>query len=90
MKNIESYSLKNCIFMTNDEYDRLLRTLTSGDIDVSYDFEGISYTSVNGNESYTHEYINNLLSKHFDVTVTSVHIDDCDYIGVWICYKENN
>ena len=29
-----------------------------------------------------------MLSKYFDVEVTSTHIDDCDYIGVWICYKE--
>ena len=29
------------------------------------------------------------LAKYFDVKeVTSVHIDDCDFIGVWVVYRD--
>ena len=28
------------------------------------------------------------LGEYFDVQITSIHIDDCDYVGVWIVYKE--
>lgn len=36
------------------------------------------------------EYITDTLSKYFDVTVTSVHADDCEHLGIWICYKEQS
>ena len=39
-------------------------------------------------ETYWNEDITETLSKYFDVTVTSVHADDSEYLGVWICYKE--
>ena len=39
-------------------------------------------------ETYWNEDITETLSKYFDVTVTSVHADDSEYLRVWICYKE--
>lgn len=88
MKNVREGQLKKCIFMTHDDYGRLIRNLTNGEVEFSFDFEGISYETCGNDEVYTNEQLNMLLSKHFEVNVTSVHIDDCDYPCVWICYKD--
>lgn len=99
MKNISKYQLKKCIFMSFEEYRKLIFNITDGLKEVIYDFDGIRYDDTDKAEEtevYHNEYITETLSKYFDIKVTSVHADDADYpcifnpnnLGVWICYKE--
>ena len=49
--------------------------------------DGLFFTE-NTTDTYGGEDdIKEVLSEYFDVTVTSIHSDDCDVIGVWIAYK---
>ena len=99
MKNISKYQLKKCIFMSFEEYQKLILDITDGLKEVYYDFDGIWYDDTDKAEEtgvYHNEYMTETLSKYFDVKVTSVHADDADCPcifdtdcrGIWICYKE--
>lgn len=88
MRNIEDSQKKSCIFLLSDEYTRLINTIFNGRVSVEYALDGISYTHENDNIDVTDEKVNDALSAYYDVKVTSVHADDCDYMGVWICYRE--
>lgn len=87
MKNVNKYQLKKCIFLTIEEFDEILKTVyPDSEVNISYDFEGMSVDvdddGVDVNDMYQK------LAEYFDVnTVTSIHIDDCDTVGVWIVYK---
>lgn len=86
MKNVKDYQLKKCIFMETEEFDRIIKTVFGNNYEAEFSLEGIDVSS--DEDGLTCEEINEGLSKYFDVEVTFTHIDDCDNIGVWICYKE--
>ncbi len=90
MKNVRESQLKKCIFMELDDYKELIDKVTDGLKGVECDF-GLCYMFTEKAEktnTYWNESIEETLSKYFDVTVTSIHTDDCEeYIGVWICYR---
>lgn len=91
MKNTDKYSLKKCIFMTLDSFKELVLELTNGLKKVQYELDGIYFEDTDEaeeSETYWNEYMTDTLSKYFDVQVTSIHTDDCEVLGVWICYKE--
>lgn len=91
MKNIEKYQLKKCIFMELDKYKSLILDVTKGLKKVEYDFDYIYYEDTDKAEEsgiYHNECIETTLSNYFGVTVTSIHMDDCDSVGIWICYKD--
>lgn len=90
MKNVRINQLKKCIFVDAEEFEAIIQAIFD-DIDgikVDYTLEGIDIygdeEGVYGDELYKR------LGEYFDVEVTSIHIDDCDYIGVWVVYKEVN
>lgn len=84
MKNVKSYQLKKCIFMVVEEFNEVIKSVFGEQFETDFSLDGISvWSKAEGLEDAD---INKGLSEYFDVTVTSVHIDDCDYIGVWICY----
>lgn len=87
MKNVKDYQLKKCIFMETEEFDRIIKTVFGNNYEAEFSLDGIDVSS--DEDGLTCEEINEGLSKYFDVEVTSTHIDDCDCVGVWICYKEN-
>lgn len=89
MKNIREYQLKKCIFMSSDEYERIIKEIFGQNIDVEFTLDGMIIGELDDeNEIYWDEIASNL-ARYFDVKeVTSVHMDDIDAIGVWICYKE--
>ena len=90
MKNIKDNQLKKCIFMTFDEFKNLIEDVTDGLSTVEYECGGIflSHTEkAEETDTYWNESITETLSRYFDVEVTSFHSDDCDVIGVWICYR---
>lgn len=90
MKNVRENQLKKCIFMELDEFTRLVENLTDGLQTVEYE-DGvylISTDKADETDTYWNEAMTKTLSNYFDVEVTSFHSDSCEYVGVWICYKE--
>ena len=75
--------LKKCIFLTVEEFKKILESFK---IESDVDLEGISYSK--NNDGIEDDKVYAELSKYFGVEVSSVHCDDCDYMGVWIVYKE--
>ena len=91
MKNVEKWQLKTCIFMDMDEFDEIIKNVISKDIIVTYGLvDGIYFENKNKPEEFINERdIYKELAKYFDVkTITSIHIDDFDEIGVSICYHD--
>ena len=89
MKNVKSWQLKTCIFMDMNEFDEIIKKVVSENIVVSYGLiDGIYFENKNNTEEFINEQdIYKKLAKYFDVkTITSIHIDDFDIVGVWICY----
>lgn len=91
MKNIEKGVLETCILVGCHDFNIIMNDIF-GQADVDYSLDGLTVTSYdeNGNEiSIENERLNKALATYFDVkAVTSVHIDDCDYVGVWLCYVD--
>lgn len=90
MKNVTKYMLKNCIFISLDDFiDIIHKTLGDG-VNVEYSEEGITSICTDEDCIYQEE-INAALAKYFDVDrVTSCHIDGCEIPSVWICYEGAN
>lgn len=86
MKNVKDYQLKKCIFMETEEFDRIIKTVFGEEFEADFGLDGISVWS--RAEGLSEKEINEGLSEYFDATITSVHVDDFDDMGVWICYIE--
>lgn len=82
MKNAEDYRLKKCIFLEARKFCDIMDSLG---IQAETGFEGIFYSK--NDDDIDDEEVYKALSGYFDVNVTSVHCDDCDYMGVWVVYK---
>lgn len=82
--NVDQSQLKKAIFMLEEEFQNLL-----ADFDMKADigYDGICISDISGETFYDDETLNEILSEHFGVNVTSTHADDCDLVGVWIVYK---
>ena len=85
MKNVKEYQLKTCIFKEYDEFKRDVAEMLGDDVKVGCDYDGI-YFECNDELLYTEEILGGM-SKYYGVKVTSIHIDDSEYFGVWICYR---
>ena len=83
MKNVEKPQLKKCIFMLCDEFELIMKRLG---FNAECGYDGIYFSKAN--EIIYDEDAYKALSDYFDVKVTSVHCDDCEYMGAWIVYKE--
>ena len=88
MKNVRTNQLKKCIFVDAEEFTAIVQAIFDDieGIKVDYTFEGLDIYGdeecVDADELYKR------LGEYFDVEITSIHTDDCDYIGVWVVYKE--
>lgn len=86
MQNVTPSMLKTSIFMTSDDFTRLVTHLFPG-VQVDYALDGISYDYEE--DSLDTNILHAKLAGYFDVKeITSIHSDDCDCIGVWITYKD--
>ena len=89
MKNVRKNQLKKCIFLTIDEFEEVVREFFGDDTRVEAGWDGI-ILEANEDPLCTEEVLAGL-AKHFGVSeVTSYHIDDCEVVGVWIVYKEED
>lgn len=88
MRNVREKQLKKCIILDGDEFRYIVNQIIDIPVEVNYTYDGIEiYPATDTNKEITD--IETLLAKYFDVKeVTSLHIDDCDTIGVWIVYKD--
>ena len=91
MKNVNEYQLKKCIFLTAEEFENVVKEIyPDNEVEVDYDMDGIT-VNIDDESSDPSDDLDLLknLATYYDVAkVTSVHMDDCDYIGVWIAYTE--
>ena len=86
MKNVKENQLKKCIFMETEEFNGIIKRVFGEEFEADFGLDGISVWS--RAEGLSEKEINEGLSKYFDVTITSVHVDDFDDMGVWICYRD--
>ena len=87
MKNVRENQLKKCIYLEAEEFVDIIHEVLNKDFRVYFTSEGLDICTndniVNVDELHT------ALATYFDIKeVTSIHIDDCDFIGVWIVYKD--
>lgn len=85
MKNVTKYEKKKCIIKVLDDFQRDIRTIYNNTVQVHCNYEGISFEK-EGEDISTDDILASL-STYYGVKITSIHIDDCDLIGVWLCYK---
>ena len=91
MKNVKDYQLKKCIFMETEEFDKIIKKLFGDKVEVELSLDGM-WIGENGDDCIEtpFEEVAEKLASYFEVDkITSIHMDDCDEIGVWICYKED-
>lgn len=90
MKNANENEIMKCIYKKYDDFKSIVEESTDGLLTCSYDLDGLITIASEKAEDTGKTWDGNLLnvlSKYFDVEVTSYHADDDEYIGVWICYK---
>lgn len=85
MKNIRENQLKKCIFKEYEDFKKDVVEALGNDVKVDCDYDGI-YFECDEEPLYTEEVLEGM-SKYYNAKVTSIHIDDCEYVGVWIVYK---
>lgn len=78
--------LKTCIFLTVEEFECVLNEIYGQHITVHCDLDGCWYESDKDLDICDSDICVEL-SRYYGVNVTSIHVDDCDITGVWICYK---
>lgn len=85
MKNVEENQLKKCIFKDLIEFKKDMLKAFGNDVEIGCDYDGI-WIECNGEGLYTEEILAGI-SNYYDVQVTSIHVDECFYTGIWIVYK---
>ena len=80
-------SKKSCLLMPFEDFDSLLDGLNPH-IKVEIDLDGLHYINYDEDRVVEEDEICDLLSDAFETRVSSVHIDDYDWTGVWVVYSE--
>jgi len=86
MKNVNESRLKKAIFLTIEEFKDILRKTCGEKSEVDFGLDGLSY----GDENGSLEAVHKKLEEYFGVReITSIHADGCDWLGVWVVYKDD-
>ena len=88
MRNITKNQLKKAIFMRLCDFETTIENAIPG-VMVSYCEELLFYDRMD-EKNVEQDEIYDALSKYFKVTVTSVHTDNFEDVGVWIVYKDDS
>ena len=95
MKTIEKIAIrpewkKNCLCLGYEEFEALCIKATSvDDLRFHYDMDGLWIEeSAEKEDEYDLEKVIAALTEAMGINITSIHIDDCDMIGVWIVYTK--
>ena len=80
---------KSCLCLGYEEFEALCEEATGvDDLQFHYDMDGLWIEEYAEKEDeYDLEKVVVALSEALGITITSIHIDDCDMVGVWIVYK---
>lgn len=74
---------KETAIITADE----LESIIGKGIIPHYDMDGLWFEYFDETITNIDEVVINKLSAYFDRKVSSIHIDDCDYVGVWVVFE---
>ena len=90
MKNlVVGVSTKTCLFMEGWLFEELLKNITDYPISCLFEMDGVTFTRDDSGDCVSEETVCDLLAEHFGLEeVTSVHLDNCLQLGVWIVYRE--
>ena len=93
MKNVVERQKKTCIFLLRRDLCDIIESHTEEDFELDVSCAGIFVTFSPGLNlcefTWTEADLIPALSEHFDVNVTSIHVDQCEESpGIWVCYKE--
>lgn len=89
MQNVRPTQLKTAIILTLDEYKEVVNTVAPHTY-IHCETDGLWYERDEGFPEIEEDELRHMLAPHFGVAeITSIHIDDCDYVGVWLIYKEH-
>lgn len=90
MKRINRYHAGKVLYMPFEEYETLVLKLTKGLYQPEIN-SGLGYFHTDKAEEkgvYFNGNINEVISKYFDIEVTSIHSDDNEEVtGIWIGYR---
>lgn len=91
MKNVRDVEKKNCILKTLSGFEKDLTKAFNTDVTVETDWDGLTINFADDSQfkDWKTEDYNRVIAEYYGVSeVTSIHIDDCDEVGVWIVYKD--
>ena len=90
MKNITSTQLKNTVYLNADEFEDIVNSIYPS-TRVHFCNDGIWYDREDNLPEFEDDALFEALAAYFGVArVASIHIDDCDYVGVWVVIEEND
>lgn len=81
---------RQCLLLGAEEFEGLIKEIYPGMQPIChYDLDGLWVASDTDDDfGPTDREFCQDVGKHLGINVTSIHIDDCDLPGVWICYTE--
>lgn len=90
MKNITNAQLKKTVYLCADEFEDIVNSIYPS-TKVHFCNDGIWYSREDNLPEFEDDALFEALATYFGVdTVASIHIDDCDYVGVWVVIEEND
>lgn len=93
MKHVNPYQTNMCIVKHSEEFEQDVKEAFGEDAYVVFSDAGIMvYRSnetpeLDDDECLSSDYIRDILSIYYDVTITSLHFDQTDFVTVWLAYK---
>ena len=82
-KRIMGLPIKETVCVSKDKFEEILDDIYGiHEYDTEYSLDGLSIWTEESKELPIEED----LSKYFGRAVSTVHLDDCEYIGVWIVF----
>ena len=86
MKNVCENQLKKCIYIDDiEEFERVVKLATDTDVIVEATMEGIDFYFRDPLKADNVDVLA-ALSRYYGVQITSIHMDDAEYTGIWLVY----
>lgn len=77
------HPIKETICLSSDEFEKILKKIYPHGFETEYSMDGLWV----GNK-YGELPVEEDLTEYFNRKVSSIHLDDCDCVGVWIVFAE--
>ena len=89
MKNVRKNQIKTCIFLEKEELEKIILNESGEKVKIRIEDSGMWYENLD-NQNREDSYYQSLLEKYFDAKISTIHIDDCLTVGIWIVLETNN